>query len=148
MLAFRRKSQAVVITVSCFLLLVGVLVFPGFAQEATFKDVTAEMGLKMSTDAACWVDLDNDGWVDLCVSGGGWKNNAGKSFTRVADVPTSVAADYDNDGLVDLFSWSARRLYHNDGKMKFSPIELPKLPPSVSRGACWGDFNGDGFVDL
>jgi hypothetical protein len=148
MLAFRRKSQAVVITVSCFLLLVGVLVCPGFAQEATFKDVTAEMGLKMSTDAACWIDLDNDGWVDLCVSGGVWKNNGGKSFTRVADVPTSVAADYDNDGLVDLFSWTARKLYHNDGKMKFSAVALPELPPSVSRGACWGDFNGDGFADV
>ena len=118
------------------------------AQTPAFKDVTAESGLKISTDAACWADLDNDGWVDLCVSGGVWKNNSGKTFTRVADVPTSVAADYDNDGLVDLFSWTARKLYHNDGKMKFTAVTLPELPASVSRGACWGDFNGDGFVDI
>jgi len=121
---------------------------PGKAQESVFKDVTAETGLKISTSAACWVDLDNDGWVDLCVSGGVWKNNAGKTFTRVADVPTAVAADYDNDGLTDLFSWSARKLYHNDGKMKFTVVTLPELPPAVSRGACWGDFNGDGFADI
>ena len=118
------------------------------SQEPVFKDVTAEMGLKISTGAACWADLDNDGWVDVCVSGGVWKNNAGQGFTRVADVPTAVAADYDNDGLVDLFSWTARKLYHNDGKMKFSVVALPELPASVSRGACWGDFDGDGFVDL
>ncbi|MAG55601.1 MAG: hypothetical protein CMJ83_04850 [Planctomycetes bacterium] len=116
--------------------------------QPVFKEVTAACGLEISTDAACWVDLDNDGWVDLCVSGGIWKNHAGKRFTRVADVPTSVAADFDNDGLVDLFSWSERKLYHNQGEMKFVVFPMPELPPSVSRGACWGDFNGDGFVDL
>jgi len=123
---------------------------PVFAQApvTTFTDVTAACGLQISTDAACWADLDNDGWVDLCVSGGVWKNNAGKTFTRVADVPTSVAADFDNDGLVDLFSWTERRLYRNEGGMSFAVIPLPELPSSVSRGACWGDFNGDGFVDL
>ena len=131
-----------------FLVICAACSTPLSAQAPVFKNVTEASGLKVSTDAACWIDLDNDGWVDVCGSGGVWKNNGGKTFTRVADVPTSVAADFDNDGLVDLFSWSARRLYHNDGKMKFSPIELPKLPPSVSRGACWGDFNGDGFVDL
>ncbi len=134
--------------VSGFLVICAACSTPLSAQAPVFKNVTEASGLKVSTDAACWIDLDNDGWVDVCGSGGVWKNNGGKTFTRVADVPTSVAADFDNDGLVDLFSWSARRLYHNDGKMKFSPIELPKLPPSVSRGACWGDFNGDGFVDL
>ena len=125
-----------------------VWIAPLGAQTPALKDVTAETGLKISTGAACWADLDNDGWVDLCVSGGVWKNNAGKTFTRVADVPTSVAADYDNDGRVDLFSWTARKLYHNDGKMKFTPVTLPELPASVSRGACWGDFNGDGFADI
>ncbi|MCH2117959.1 MAG: CRTAC1 family protein [Pirellulales bacterium] len=114
----------------------------------TFADATEEVGLKISTDAACWVDLDNDGWVDLCVSGGVWKNNEGKTFTRVADVDISVAADFDNDGLVDLFSWNARKLYRNQGEMKFAEFALPELPASRSRGACWGDFDGDGFVDL
>lgn len=27
----------------------------------TFKDCTAQLGLALSTDAACWVDIDNDG---------------------------------------------------------------------------------------
>lgn len=114
----------------------------------TFRNVTEAVGLKIGTDAACWADLDNDGWADLCVSGGVWKNNAGKTFSRVADVPTSVAADFDNDGFVDLFSWTAHRLYRNDGGMSFSEVKLPELPLSVSRGACWADFNNDGFVDL
>ena len=131
-----------------FALLAIVLAGPLAAQSTTFKDVTAAAGLKNPNGAACWVDLDNDGWVDLCTTGGVWKNEKGKTFKRVAEVPTSVAADFDNDGLVDLFSWQARKLFHNDGNMKFTPVKLPKLPPSVSLGACWGDFNGDGFVDI
>jgi len=120
----------------------------GYAADTVFQNVTEQVALKIGTDAACWADLDNDGWTDLCVSGGVWKNNSGKSFVRVADVPTAVAADFDNDGLTDLFSWTARRLFRNNGEMRFTPVALPELPASVSRGACWGDFNGDGFVDL
>jgi len=116
--------------------------------EPMFHDATESVGLSIGTDSACWADLDNDGWVDLCVSSGVWKNLAGKRFTRVAEVANPVAADFDNDGLVDLFSWSTRTLYRNAGDMKFVELALPDLPESTSRGACWGDFNGDGFVDL
>ena len=114
-----------------------------------FKDVTSEVGLSLGNDAACWVDVDNDGWVDLVCAGVVWKNNGGKTFTKLADVGAGcVAADFDNDGFVDLFSWSALKLYHNEGGKRFTEFKLPPLPPTVSRGACWGDFNGDGFADL
>jgi hypothetical protein len=121
-----------------------------FADEpqVVFKDRTAELGLAISTAAACWADLDNDGWVDLCAGGGVWKNNDGKTFTRFADAANCVAADFDNDGFVDLFSWSSLQLLHNDAGKGFTNFKLPELPKTVSRGACWGDFNGDGFVDL
>ena len=79
----------------------------------------------------------------MCVSGTVWRNNAGENFTKVAEIGTSVAADFDNDGFVDLFSWSELRLFHNDRGDGFTEVELPKLPKSVSRGACWGDFDGD-----
>ena len=117
---------------------------------SVFSDATAGLGLEISSGAACWFDLDNDGWVDLC-AGGVWKNNGGTSFTKFAgaDVPGAcVAADFDNDGFIDLFSWSALRLFRNNGGEKFTEAKLPELPECVSRGACWGDFNGDGFVDL
>ncbi|MFN0198959.1 MAG: CRTAC1 family protein, partial [Planctomycetaceae bacterium] len=59
-----------------------------------------------------------------------------------------VAADFDNDGFVDLFSWSTVQLFRNHEGTKFDTVPLPEHPKCVSRGACWGDFNGDGFVDL
>ena len=121
----------------------------GHAQPTTvFQDKTAELGIQLPNGNSCWVDLNADGWVDLCAAGSVWINNAGKRFTKLADVGMSVAADFDNDGFVDLFSWSSMKLLRNDGGKKFSEFPLPELPKTVSRGACWGDFNGDGFVDL
>ena len=114
-----------------------------------FADRTAELGLELQNAAACWADVDNDGWTDLCAGGVVWRNNAGKSFTRITDgVGDVVAADFDNDGFVDLFSWSSLRAYRNNTGGAFTPITMPELPKCVSRGACWGDFNGDGFADL
>ncbi len=116
---------------------------------AVFKDRTAELGLTLGSDAVCWVDLDNDGWVDLVNSTGVWKNNAGKGFTSIGSVGgNAVAGDFDNDGYADLFSWAGLKLYHNDAGKSFSPLTLPDLPNASSRGACWGDFNSDGFIDL
>jgi hypothetical protein len=117
--------------------------------EPAFTDRTADLGLAFGNDAACWIDLNNDGWVDLCAGGVVWRNDAGRGFTRLAEgLGCVVAADFDNDGFADLFSWSTLRAFHNGAGESFTPIDMPELPPCSSRGACWGDFDGDGFVDL
>ena len=115
----------------------------------TFQDVSGDVGLQLGGGAACWVDLDNDGWTDLC-AGTIWKNNEGKSFSKFGDVaPGSViAADFNNDGFVDLFSWSSLKLYRNDGGKGLVDVPLPDLPRIGSRGAVWADLNNDTFVDL
>lgn len=119
------------------------------SASAGFRDCSAALGLAMENAAACWADLDNDGWPDLCAGGTVWKNEAGRRFSRIADgLGCVVAGDFDNDGYIDLFSWSLLRLFRNEGGTRFTPVPLPELPACVSRGACWGDFNGDGFLDL
>ncbi|MEQ1823584.1 MAG: CRTAC1 family protein [Fimbriimonadaceae bacterium] len=117
-------------------------------KPPTFLDKTVELGLTRSNTAACWVDLNNDGWTDLCSGGAVWMNLAGKKFERKAEVGTVIAADYDNDGYNDLFSISLLKLFHNNQGKDFTETALPTLPPTASRGAVWGDFNGDGRVDL
>lgn len=117
--------------------------------KTTFSDVTAELGLAPGGSAACWADLDNDGWPELCVGGVVWKNEAGKKFSQLADgVGTVVAADFDNDGWVDLFSWSSLQVFRNQQGKSFEKIEMPEIPRCSSRGAALGDYNGDGFVDI
>lgn len=126
------------------------IVSAAMAQEAVcFRDRTADLCPGLANSAACWVDLDGDGYVDMCTGGVAWRNDAGQGFTKLAEgFGHVVAADFDNDGFPDLFSWSQLKLYRNAAGRGFEPVALPELPPCVSRGACWGDFDNDGFVDL
>lgn len=105
-------------------------------------------GPEIGTGAACWVDLNNDGWPDLVAGGSIWRNEKGKTFTKIGACGDAVAADFDNDGFADLFSWSQLKLYRNESGLKFIESPLPALPPTSSRGASWGDWNNDGYVDL
>jgi hypothetical protein len=87
--------------------------------EASFTDATAEAGLEIEHYGmgAAVGDIDNDGWVDLLVTGVGgcrlFRNREGKfqEITESAGLAgkkdqwsTSAGFfDYDNDGLLDLF---------------------------------------------
>jgi hypothetical protein len=106
-----------------------------------------DLGIAVSNTAACWADVNNDGWSDLLAGENVWINKAGKSFDPRPGLGSVVAADFDNDGWTDAFSWSRLKLYRNN-KGQFEELALPSLPVTVSRGACWGDFDNDGFVDL
>jgi enediyne biosynthesis protein E4 len=115
----------------------------------SFVDRTVELGLSISGEGACWVDVDADGWTDLAAGGAVWRNEEGKRFAKLQEVGKVVAADFDNDGYPDLFSMSPLQLWRNGGGKRFEAFPLPpNLPETVSRGACWGDFDNDGFADL
>ena len=117
-----------------------------------FVDVTEAVGLKGNNGGvAAWGDFDNDGWVDVCIGGEVWRNEAGKHFQRVARLAgPCIWGDFDNDGYLDLFTWEAGgKLYRNLQGREFKEVKiLPPLPMKVSLGATWGDFDGDGFLDL
>lgn len=130
------------------LCLTSVLVVAVVPAEGGFVDRTAELGLALDTGAACWCDFDNDGDPDLVAGGRLWLNAGGDGFAAVADVPSVVAADMDNDGFVDLFSWVSLALYHSLQGAALEVFPLPEHPLTVSRGACWADLNNDSLVDL
>ena len=113
-----------------------------------FRDATADLGLTLAGEGACWVDIDADGDPDLCAGGSVWRNDDGKTFVKLADVGAVVAGDMDNDGFPDLYSWNQRKLYRNIQGKSFEEVALPELPQGASRGACWGDFDNDGRLDL
>ena len=66
----------------------------------------------------------------------------------------AAAGDYDNDGRADLFICGAGRnaLYHNDGRGHFKDVTAASgitMPPdTLSVGAAWVDYDGDGLLDL
>jgi hypothetical protein len=88
--------------------------------NGTFTDVTRESGLAKpatNTQAGVWADIHNDGFLDLFVGnetgpsqlflskGGGTFEDISHAagIDRTAFTKGVVAADYDNDGYVDLY---------------------------------------------
>lgn len=93
--------------------------------DGTFRDVTNRIGIgrirqvALNLGNAAFVDLNNDGWVDLLHTEGAiWENKGGKEFVeRTADsnlfelldrqnieVKAVSIGDYDRDGYVDLYA--------------------------------------------
>jgi hypothetical protein len=89
--------------------------------DGSFTDVAKDLGIadvnQKATGVsmgAVWGDFDNDGFEDLLVYKWGktelFKNNQGKSFTRIdagfpewANINSGIWFDYDRDGKLDIF---------------------------------------------
>jgi hypothetical protein len=63
-----------------------------------------------------------------------------------------AVADYDNDGLPDIYvtGFGGNALYHNLGNCKFEDVtdKTGLAVGGFSTGAAWGDYDKDGFLDL
>lgn len=86
---------------------------------------------------------------------GGWKFEDVTTKAGVANERWGMgvaAADYDNDGRLDLFvsNLGVSRLYHNNGDGTFTDVaeKLNVARRGWSTGATWGDYDGDGRLDL
>lgn len=145
-----------------------------------FEDVTAAVGLSGSAyaPAACWADLDGDGWDDLVLGGRVYHNEGGKRFadhtahSRLrlpADASAILPADYDRDGRLDLYvtrlarpgkrSWLDGRsadlrgnyLFRNAGGWRFEDVTKAAGALGGHRStftAAWLDADDDGWPDL
>lgn len=115
------------------------------------------------------MDLDNDGDPDMMALGasggnvGLWENDGTGQFTTRApgsgiaaqfDASGICAGDYDADGDLDVFisNWLVDDvLYRNDGNFTFTDVTVAAgLGGGIcaSNGAAWGDYDGDGWLDL
>jgi hypothetical protein len=104
-----------------------------------FEDITVAAGLGepiASHSAACG-DFDNDGRVDLYVCGEYASSASAGLFAGESSV---IHADPRNRG----------RLYRNNGDGMFSDVaeKAGVRNDRYAKGAAWGDFDGDGDLDL
>jgi hypothetical protein len=143
-----------------------------------FPDVAGALGLDIDdlSGGVVMDDFDNDGWLDLLVSGFGFHsqlryfhNNGDGTFTdRTAAAGLTgltgglnmVQADYNNDGFVDVFilrgAWLDNEgrwpnsLLRNNGDGTFTDVteEAGLLSFHPTQTATWFDYNGDGWIDL
>ncbi len=151
-----------------------------YRREATgYVEVGGATGTAdpLASWAVVWLDYDGDSWLDLysanMVMGSGnqgspsrntlFRNNRDGTFTEVAaaagvagpsdeDSWSAVAADFDNDGHIDLFVGNdpeRPRLYRNRGDGTFEDVLVAAgLGDLDDLGVAAGDIDGDGWVDL
>ncbi len=93
--------------------------------NGTFSDVTDKAGLKGITGGLNIVqaDYNNDGFMDILVLRGAWKDNYGKE-------PNSLLKNNGDGTFTDVTTQS--------GILSFHPTQT----------ATWNDFNNDGWLDL
>ena len=112
--------------------------FPLFRNvgKARFADISASSGMaRLSAPMAGYspnlADFDNDGWKDLFVSRGHVQSLAAAAQTQI-EQPNTV--------------------FRNTGRAKFQALTaeagFTARPPARHRGSAYGDFNGDGRLDL
>ena len=139
--------------------------------DGTFTDVTKQAGLAepaTRTQTAVWADIDNDGYLDLFV---GNENGPSQLFLnkrdgtfedishsagvdKIAFTKGVAAADYDNDGYVDLYVsnlYGGNFLYHNNHDRTFTEVSEKAgvhQPNSQSFATWFFDYDNDGWPDI
>jgi PKD repeat protein/predicted nucleotidyltransferase len=128
-------------------------------------------GVTFSSTA--WGDYDNDGDIDLLLTGQGagstyiakiYKNNGNGTFAEQNDISLvkiskgSVSwIDYDNDGDLDIFltgnsalgsQASVLKIYQNAGSNVFTEQAGLVIKGVFSSSVAWGDYDNDSDMDL
>ncbi len=148
--------------------------------DGTFTDVSVKAGVSDPGGfyglAAAFVDVDDDGWVDLAVANDSTPNylyrnlhngkfedagyGSGFALSEDGREQASMAiavGDYNRDGKVDLFTTTFsddyKTLYRNDGGGNFTDVTYQAglgepTVPFLSWGAGFLDFDNDGLSDL
>jgi len=135
-------------------------------QSRVFNDINAGLtGVRSSS--ASWGDYDNDGDLDILLSGYStsgdiskiYRNDAG-NFTDINagligfSSGSSIWGDYDNDNDLDILlgRGSNFKIYRNDGPSTglgyiFTDINAV-LPDMDVNFAAWGDYDNDSDLDI
>ena len=125
------------------------------------------MAAPIASQTAVWTDIDNDGFLDLFIGNEQgpsrlYHNKGDGSFEDIAQsagvdnvsfAKGVVAADYDNDGFMDLYISNLggnNFLYHNNHDRTFTEVgkQAGVQAPWMSFATWFFDYDNDGWPDL
>jgi hypothetical protein len=140
--------------------------------NGTFTQITNDPIVNdvLHSSGGSWGDYNNDGYMDLFVSGGVigsgvdrlFKNNGNGTFTKILNDPIvtynhwsggSSWGDFNNDGYLDMFDGGydgINLLFVNNGNGTFTRIDTGIIitDGNYKEGAGWCDYDNDGSLDL
>ena len=164
-----RPCRGIVLTILLSLLPFGWVLAQVFVDVATDLGITHSYQSSLSGGGVSFCDFDQDGLDDLTLATADnayiqFYRNTGSGFEQMPyavfidnteEAKQLLWVDYDNDGDKDLYiatyGGSSNRLFRNDGLPVFTDVTAEAgLPTSTNRtfGACFGDFDRDGWLDL
>lgn len=135
-----------------------------------FTEQTSIALIGVYASSAAWGDYDNDGYIDILLTGITssnnrvtliYRNNGDNTFTELSSLlipgvsDGSVAwVDYDNDGDLDIFltgntgTSTISKLFRNDRNDVFNEQTAIQIIGVSSSSVAWGDYDNDGNLDF
>jgi hypothetical protein len=151
--------------ITCFILFV-----PLMLCGLSFNEIADTSLSGTSHSSLHWGDYDNDGFLDLLITGYDgadrisrvYRNNGDGSFTYQSQIALIGVwegkgrwGDYNNNGLLDIIisgritgAQYITELYRNEGDGTFTEQPNTGIPGVRSANINWIDYDNDGWLDL